>query len=84
MLPKKVNKARKKAVELEARDYKMIANHLYKRAKDKRLRLCITKEEYVRVFKQAHVGNTDTTTKAIMMARLWWPMLFQDSAKFVK
>ena len=70
--------------------YELIANQLYKRGKDKQLRLCVTEAEYVRVLEQAHAGlsgghfSADTTAKAIMMAGLWWPTLFSDTAKFVK
>ena len=55
-LPEKVNKVRSKAIELESKDYELIANQLYKRGKDKQLRLCVTKAEYVRVLEQAHAG----------------------------
>ena len=46
-LPEKVSKVRSKAIELESKDYEMIANQLYKRGKDKQLRLCVTEAEYV-------------------------------------
>ena len=89
-LPERVSKVRSKAIELESKDYEMIANQLYKRGKDKQLRLCVTEAEYVRVLEQAHAGlsgghfSADTTAKAIMMAGLWWPTLFSDAAEFVK
>ena len=41
-LPEKVNKVRSKAIELESKDYELIANQLYKRGKDKQLWLCVT------------------------------------------
>ena len=90
LLPEKVSKACRKAIEIEAEDYTLIANQLYKRGKDKQLRLCITEAEYVRVLDQAHAGlsgghfSADMTAKAIMTAGLWWPTLFQDAAEFVK
>ena len=90
LLPEKVSKARRKAIEIEVEDYTLIANQLYKRGKDKQLRLCITEAEYVRVLDQAHAGlsgghfSADTTAKAIMTTGLWWPTLFQDAAEFVK
>ena len=89
-LPERVNKVRAKAIELESKDYKLIANQLYKRGKDKQLQLCVTETEYLRVLEQAHAGlsgihfSADTTAKAIMMARLWWPTLFHDATEFVK
>ena len=49
MLPKKVSKANRKAIEIEAKDFEIIANQLYKRGKDKQLWLCITEAKYVRV-----------------------------------
>ena len=68
----------------------MITNQLYKRGKDKQLRLCVTEAEYLKVLDQAHAGlsgghfSADTTAKAIMTAGLWWPTLVQDAAEFVK
>ena len=44
----------------------------------------------MRVLEQVHVGLTrghfsmDTIAKAIMMARLWWPILFKDAEEFVR
>ena len=75
-LPENFGKARRKAIELESKDYEIIADQLYKRGKDKQLRLCVTEVEYVRVLEQAHAGLTgghfsaDNTAKAIMMAGL--------------
>ena len=72
-LPENVGKAKQNAIELESKDYEIIADQLYKRVKEKQLRLCVTQAEYVKVLEQAHVGLTgeqflaDTTTKAIMM-----------------
>ena len=89
-MPEKISKVRSKAIELESKDYELIANQLYKRGKDKQLRLCVTEAEYVRVLEQAHSGlsrghfSADTTAKAIMMAGLWWSTLFSDAAEFVK
>ena len=42
LLPEKISKARRKAIEIEAKDFEIIANQLYKRGKDKQLRLCVT------------------------------------------
>ena len=75
---------------MESKDYEVIANQLYKRRKDKQIRLCVTKAKYVRVLEQAHASligghfSTDTTAKAIMMARLWWPTVFKDVEEFVR
>ena len=38
-LPEKVNKVRSKAIELDSKDYELIANQLYKRGKDKQLKV---------------------------------------------
>ena len=48
-LPENSGKARRKAIELESKDYEIIADQLYRRGKDKQLRLCVTEFEYVRV-----------------------------------
>ena len=53
---KKVSSAQQKAIELESKEYELIGNQLYKRGKDKQLRLCVTEAEYVKVLKQAHAG----------------------------
>lgn len=50
LLPKKVSRVHKKSIELEA----FIANQLYKRDKDKKLRFCVIEVEYVKVLEQAH------------------------------
>ena len=89
-LRENVSKTQKKAIELEAKEYESIANQLYKRGKDKQLRLCVTKAEYVNVLEQAHAGlfsgyfTINTIAKTITMARLWCPTLFQDALEFVE
>ena len=58
---------------MESKDYEIIADQLYKRGKEKQLRLCVTEAEYIKALEQAQVGLTrghifvDTTAKAIMM-----------------
>ena len=85
-----MGKAKRKAIEIESRDYEIIADQLYKQGKDTQLRLCVTPAEYVRVLQQAHLGLTGghfsakTTAKAIMMAGLSWPTLFMNAEEFVK
>ena len=58
VLPENVEKARRKAIELEPKDYEIIANQFYKTWKDKQLRLCVRKAEYVRVLEQAYARLT--------------------------
>ena len=53
-LPENYGKSRRKAIKLESKDYEIIADQLYKRGKDRQLRLCVTEAEYVRVMEQAH------------------------------
>lgn len=87
--PEDANRAKKKAIQVEAKDYEIIANQLYKRGKDHHLWLVVTEAENLTVVKQAHEGISgghflaDTTTKAIMMARVWWLTVFMDAAKCV-
>ena len=87
MLPEKISKARCKAIEIEAKYFEFIADQIYKRGKDKQLRLCVTEVEYVRVLEQAHAGMlgghflTNTIAKAKMRAGLWWPTLFHEYVK---
>ena len=87
--PEDATRARKKAIQVESKDYEIIADQLYKRGKDHQLRLVVTEAESLTVVKQAHEGITgghfsaDTTAKAIMTAGLWWPTLFLDAAECV-
>ena len=68
--------ARRRAIEIEAQDFALIANQIYHRGKDRQLRLCVTKVEYIPVLKQAHASlsgghfSSMTTTKAIMTSGL--------------
>lgn len=56
LIPKKVSKTCRKVIEIEVKDYKIIADQHYKKGKENQLRLCITKVEYVKVLEQAHSG----------------------------
>ena len=56
ILPKRVSRVQQKAIELEFKEYELIGNQLYKRGKDKQLRLCVMEAEYVKVLEQAHAG----------------------------
>ena len=86
----KISLARKRAIEVEARNYTMIGNQLYHCGKDHQLKLCVNKLEYIPILEQANAGlvgghfSSTTTAKAIMTSRLWWPTLFQDAEEFFK
>lgn len=90
LLPKTISKVQRKTIEIEAKDFEIIADQLYKRGKDKQLRLCITETKYIRVLEQAHASLSrghlfvDTMAKAIMTAGLWCTTLFQDADEYVK
>lgn len=56
IFPEDANRARKKAIEVEARDYEIIVVQLYKRGKVHQIKLVVTKAEYVNMVKQAHEG----------------------------
>ena len=89
-LPEHANKARRKAIELEAQEYTLLEHQLYKRGKDNQLRICANENEYLPILQQAHAGqagghfSAETTAKAIMMSGIWWPTLFGDAKEFVK
>ena len=84
--PKKMNKRLRKSIEIEAMDFTLIGTQLYKCKKDHQLRLCINKKEYLSILAQAHANivgghfSTDTTAKAILMPKIWWPTLFHNNA----
>ena len=46
----------KKAIEVEASNYVLFENQLYKRGKDSTLRLCVNKKDYLKVLSHAHFG----------------------------
>ena len=56
VLLENARKARRKSIQLKSKDYEIIANQLYKKGKDKQLRLCVIEAEYVRVLEQAHAS----------------------------
>ena len=68
----------KKALEVEASNYVLLENQLYKRGKDNTLRLYINETE-----SPGHFFG-DPTTKTIMWSELWWPTLFSDANEFIK
>ena len=73
LFPKNANRAWKKAIEMESKDYEIIADQLYKRGKDHQLRLVVTKAEYVRVLKQAHEGiSGGHFLRTQLQKQLWW------------
>ena len=77
-----MNKRRQKAIEMEALDFTLIGNQLYKKGKDHQLQLCANEMEYLPILAQAHssiVGghfSLETIAKAILMLGIWWPTLF--------
>ena len=86
----KMPKHRKRTLEIDARDYTMIGQQLYKRGKDGNLRLCVCENEYIPILQHAHSGIAaghflgDTTARNILWYGLWWPTLFHDAKEFVK
>ena len=83
LLPEKISKARQKAIEIEGKDFEIIADQLYKRGKDKQLRLCVTEEEYVRVLEQAHTRMSGGHFLADTMAKAIMPVGHNDSRSMV-
>ena len=85
-----MNRRRRKAIEIEALDFTIIGNQLYKKGQDHQLRLCANEKEYLPILAQAHLGiasghfSAETMAKAILMSGTWWPTLFQDARAYVK
>ena len=85
-----MNKKRQKAIKIEALDFTLIGNQLYKREQDHQLQLCSNEKKYLPILYQAHSGiaggpfSSKTTAKAILMSRISWPTLFQDAHVYVK
>ena len=85
-----MNKQRRKAIEIEALDFTIIGNQIYKNGQHHQLRLCANEKKYLPILAEAHLGiagghfSTKTTAKAILMLGIWWPTLFQDAHAYVK
>ncbi|MCO5610490.1 hypothetical protein L7F22_064729 [Adiantum nelumboides] len=85
-----MSKSKVKMITKDAENYILIEDNLYKRGKDDQLRMCTTEEENGPILEQAHSGQVgghffaDKTTKAILVAGIWWPTLFMDAEEFVK
>ena len=73
----------------EAANYELLNGQLYKRRKDKTLRLCVPEEKYLQVLEHAHAGiagghfSAETTAKTILWSGLWWPTLNMDAQVYV-
>ena len=85
-----MSKHRRRSLEVDAKEYALIGNQLYKRGKDDQLRLCICENEYLPILQQAHASSAtghfsgSTTARNILWSCLWWPTLFHDAKEFVK
>ena len=56
-IDQKLTTQRKRAIEVEARDYTIIENQLYKKGKDGNLRICVCESDYLGVLTHAHSGS---------------------------
>ncbi|MCO5590321.1 hypothetical protein L7F22_044290 [Adiantum nelumboides] len=85
-----MSRSRFKTITKEAKNYVLIQDNLYKREKDDQLSMRATKEEYVPILEQAHFGQAggyflaDKKDKEIIIAGIWWSMLFMDVTEYVK
>ena len=50
----KLPKHRAKLIQVEAENYTLIKDQLYKRGKDKSLRLCVPETKYLEILHHAH------------------------------
>ena len=75
---------------MKAMDFILIGNKLYKQGKDHQLWLCANKKEYLPILDQSHASiasghfSANITTKAILMSKIWWLILFQDANAYVQ
>lgn len=73
----KLTAQRKRAIEVEARDYTLIEEQLYKQGKDGNLWICVCESDYLSVLTHAHSGvggghfSGETTAKVILWSGLW-------------
>ena len=51
-----VPRHRKRSIQVEAANFELIGDQLYKSGKDQNLRLCVPEAKYVQVLKHAHAG----------------------------
>ena len=90
VMPKRMSKVWQRYLQKHSQDYCIIANQLYYQGKDKSLRICVTKAEYLEVLFHAHSClpgghfSVEVTAKAIMQASLWWPILFRYANEYVQ
>ena len=81
---------KQRMMELDAQNYQLIGEQLYRRGVDNQLRLCVWENENIPILHQAHSGlgsghfSAETTMKNILWSGLWWPTLQIDSEQFVK
>ena len=77
-----MKKRRRKAIEMEALEFTLIGNQLYKKGQDYQLKLCANENEYLPILAQAHSSiasghfSAKITAKAILMSGIWWPKIF--------
>ena len=85
-----MNKRPKKVIEIEANEFAIIGDQLYKRGKDQQLRLCPNEKESLPMLEQAYASLArvlflaKTLAKAKKMSRIWRPTLFHDTHEYVK
>ena len=75
---------------MKAAPYTLINGFLYRLGVDDILRRCVLDHEKVGIMEEAHSGfagghfQADTTTKKVLQARLWRPMMHKDIREFVR
>ena len=68
-----MNKRQRKAMKMEALDFTLIGNQLYKKGQDHQRRLCANETEYLPILDQAHSSiagghfSAKTMAKAILI-----------------
>ena len=67
ILDKNMPYHRRKALEVESKNYTMIGNQLYRRGIDSNLRLCVCEDEYIPILSCVHAG---ASVRDISLAKL--------------
>ena len=87
--PREMSPNERRKLVLRSRTFQLINGVLYKMGPDQILRRCVIEEEIPKVLKEAHEGpvgrhmGLDTTAWKILLARLWWPTLYNNAREWV-
>ena len=70
VFPETMSKSRQRTIEVEAQNYTIIGDQLYRRCVDNELRMCATEREYISLLEQAHKGVVGGHFLAVITAMI--------------